>query len=56
MVRVRALFLCIRVNSCADLFVPVCTSRTYIYAHVKDPVSICHKRVGHTAYTRLGMN
>ena len=46
----------LRVNSCADLIVPdpplcVCvrTARTQIYAHVKDPISICYKRLGLTA-------
>ena len=27
----------------------VCTARTQICVHVKDPISICHKRVGSTA-------
>ena len=40
--------------SCTDLFVPgsssyQCMARTHICAHVKDPVSICCKRVGLTA-------
>ena len=38
---------------CADLFVSdppfVCTARTQICAHVKDPISICRKRIGITA-------
>ena len=46
-------FLSFRDNSCTDLFVPdhhfVCTAHTQICAHFKDPVSICHKRVGLTA-------
>ena len=46
-------FLSLRVNSCADLFVPdpsfMCTARTQICAHVKNPISICRKRVGITA-------
>ena len=27
----------------------MCTARTQIYTHVKDPISICYKRVGITA-------
>ena len=47
-------FLSLRVNSCADLFVPdplscVCTARTQSHAHVRDPIPICRKRVGLTA-------
>ena len=45
--------LSLRVNSCADLFVrpdppypSLCTARTHMCAHVKDPISICRKRVG----------
>ena len=40
----------LRVNSCADLFVPdphpsfVCNGRTQICARVKDHKSICHKK------------
>ena len=45
--------LSLRVNICADLFVPgplfVCTARTQMCAHVEDPISICRKRVGLTA-------
>ena len=41
------------INSCADLFVPdpplVCMAHTQICAHVKDPISICHNRLGLTA-------
>ena len=63
-------FLSLRVNSCADLFVPNApfarTARTQICAHVKDPLSISRKRVGLTTavmvtqkqciYTRLVSN
>ena len=46
-------FSSLRVNSCADLFVPdppfVFTARTQICEHVKDPISICRKRVDLTA-------
>ena len=46
-------FLSLRVNSCADLFVTdrhpfMSTARTQIGPHVKDPISICCKRVGLT--------
>ena len=62
----ETVLLSLRVNSCADVFVPEPPSclrhRTHICAHVKDPVSICRKRAGltagsivanNTAYTRL---
>ena len=67
----RAVFLSLRVDSFADLFVPdpapfAGTARTHICAHVNDPISICRKRAGltaggmvthkNTAYTRLVMN
>ena len=44
----------LRVNSCADLFVPDPPIRVYgthphTSAHVKNPTSICRKRVGPTA-------
>ena len=47
-------FLSLRVNSCTDLLVPdrphfVCTAHTQMCTHVKDPISICRKRVGITA-------
>ena len=44
--------LFLRVNFCADLFVPdpyfACTACTKICGHVKDPIFICCKRVGLT--------
>ena len=54
----RTCFLSLRVNSCADFFMPdpphpplpfVCTAGTQMCAHVKDPISICRKRVDLTA-------
>ena len=51
----QVFFLSLRVNSCAELFVPdppsiVYMARTRICEHVKDSISICLKRVGPTAY------
>ena len=45
-----AVYLSLRVNSWADLFVPdpsfVLICGTQMCAHVKDPFSICRKKVG----------
>ena len=53
----RKFFLSLGVNSCAGLLVPdhtplppfACMARTHICVHVKDPISICCKRVCFTA-------
>ena len=49
----NSLSLSLRVNSRADSFLPdpplVCTTRTGMCTHIKDPTSICRKRVGLTA-------
>ena len=49
----RTVFLSVRAHSCVDLSAPdppfVHMARTRIFAHVKDLISICCKRVGLTA-------
>ena len=51
-------FLSLRVDSFADLFVPKPSAyvrhASKISAHVKDPISICHTRVGLTAGGMVG--
>ena len=48
----RSVVLSLRVNSSADLFVPdppsCVRARTQTCTHVKDPISVCSKRVGLT--------